>query len=779
MPSFFYEPQNAESILEQFKNYLLREPVSDSLSEEVHRQEEFYKIHLQMATDLINIPSETSESRRARGLMLAAAQIMGKMREPFTALKATFRRLDALSGDHLPTLTAAAIRLCPMLTWRMSLWTDKKRIEGVLRGGVGLMLLIPEAEKDLLKQYEASLRLYKEATSDHEFIEVLSKLMILSSIREEDSLLHHCIGLLYLYVPALLNPQYAENYFRKAALLMIEKGERLSPQLLVLLAGAETGKARSSLALEKLVNRAVAESLFQAGVACYVRGEFLKAADYAARAYDLYPEFSEAGYLLAKAYIGQGSTSDALTVLEKVIHEERFFAIKSLLDSEFIGKKQVVDLYISIKDKTVSDIKKRIEKCKEDLLPGSEAASVINHVEHEFDRTSLLNALLTLDELEVDRSWKLTSTSFKLKQMILGHELRVNSIRFSPDNRLMASASSKTIISDPKTGEEIRTLVGHSVTEYVYSLDFSHNGLFLASAGSDRRITLWSVKVGLKLKTLEGHKQSINVVRFNHQDTILASAGSDGKINLWDVETGQLIKTMFASEDGVNTVSFSPDGNLLASAGWDKVITLWSVDKRKKNSVLTGHTHSVTCVVFSPDGKTLCSSSWDKTIKFWDVRTGKEIRTLNAHTNGVESVKFSPDGKKIVSTSYNRNGKICVMKLWNVETGEEEQTIAGEFYGVEFSPDGVTLAVASRDKTIKLWSAPKQSIETFIELEKKAYEENKQAVDNIVKVGAETSEEAATEDRRRNSDRRNGGFWLGPGDRRSGIDRRKNRSEGD
>ncbi|NTW49179.1 MAG: WD40 repeat domain-containing protein [Chlorobiales bacterium] len=775
MPSFFYESQNAESILEQFKKYLLREPISDDLSEEVRRQETYYKLQLQMATDLLNTPSETPEARRARATVIAGSQIMGEMREPFIALKATFRRLDAFSGDHHPTLDASSIRLCPMLNWRMSLWTDKKRIEGVLRGGLGLMLLIPEAEKELIKQYDAALRLYKDATTEHEFIEALSKLMILNGVREEDSLLQHCIGLLYLYVPSLLNPQYAENYFRKAALLMVEKGERLSPQLLVLLAGVETGKAKATLALEKLINRSVAESLFQAGIACYVRGEFLKAADYAARAYDLYPEFSEAGYLLAKAYIGQGSVSDALTVLEKTIHDERFFAIKSLLDNEFIGKKQVVDLYISIKDKIVVDIERRIEKCKADLLPGSEAAPVLKEIERRFDRTNLLNALLTLDELEQDRAWKLTSTSFKLKQMILGHELRVNSIRFSPDNRLMASASSKTIISDPKTGEELRTLVGHSVTEYVYSLDFSHNGLFLASAGSDRRITLWSVKVGLKLKTLEGHKQSINVVRFNYQDSILASASSDGKINLWDVESGRLIKTLLASDDGVNTLSFSPNGGVLASAGWDKEITLWSVDQRKKKGVLKGHAHSVTGVVFSPDGKTLCSSSWDKTIKLWDVRTGKEIRTFVGHTNGVESVKFSPDGNKIVSTSYNRNGKICVMKLWTVETGEEEQTIAGEFYGVEFSPDGVTLAVASRDKTIKLWSAPKQSIETFITLERKAYEENRQAIDNVVKVGETDGASGTEDDRRRRSDRRDGGFWLGPGDRRSGIDRRKQR----
>ena len=47
-------------------------------------------------------------------------------------------------------------------------------------------------------------------------------------------------------------------------------------------------------------------------------------------------------------------------------------------------------------------------------------------------------------------------------------------------------------------------------------------------------------------------------------------------------------------------------------------------------------------VEFGPDGKTLASGSGDKNIKLWDVETGKELQTLIGESSNVLSVAFSP-----------------------------------------------------------------------------------------------------------------------------------------
>ena len=97
----------------------------------------------------------------------------------------------------------------------------------------------------------------------------------------------------------------------------------------------------------------------------------------------------------------------------------------------------------------------------------------------------------------------------------------------------------------------------------------------------------------------------------------------------------------------------------------------------------------------------LVSASADKTLRLWNVATGECEQTLAGHSETVWSAGFSPDGTKVVSASADKT-----LRLWNVATGECEQTLAGHSRGVrsaEFSPDGTKVVSASDDKTLRLW----------------------------------------------------------------------------
>ncbi|MEG4234259.1 CHAT domain-containing protein, partial [Microcoleus sp. Pol11C3] len=282
-----------------------------------------------------------------------------------------------------------------------------------------------------------------------------------------------------------------------------------------------------------------------------------------------------------------------------------------------------------------------------------------------------------------------------------GHTDSVNAVSFSPNGKLLATASSDHTVKlwDTTTGKQINTLSGH--TDSVYAVSFSPNGKLLATASEDKTVKLWDTSTGKEIKTLSGHTNSVYAVSFSPNGKLLATGSGDNTVKLWDTSSGQQIKTLSGYTASVNGVSFSPNGKLLATASGDNTVKLWDTSTGQQIKTLSGHTASVNGVSFSPNGKLLATASGDNTVKLWDTTTGKEIKTLSGHTHGVNGVSFSPNGKLLATGSGDKT-----VKLWDTSTGKEIKTLSGHtesVNGVSFSPNGKLLATGSGDKTVKLW----------------------------------------------------------------------------
>jgi WD40 repeat protein len=95
-------------------------------------------------------------------------------------------------------------------------------------------------------------------------------------------------------------------------------------------------------------------------------------------------------------------------------------------------------------------------------------------------------------------------------------------------------------IYDTKDGDLEHSIKKH--TDWVTALEFSPDGVLLATGDRSGGLHVWEARTGRIFYTLNGHKGAHHDVSWRADANLLASTSEDGQVMLWEMGNGTRVK---------------------------------------------------------------------------------------------------------------------------------------------------------------------------------------------------------------------------------------------
>jgi WD40 repeat protein/tRNA A-37 threonylcarbamoyl transferase component Bud32 len=232
----------------------------------------------------------------------------------------------------------------------------------------------------------------------------------------------------------------------------------------------------------------------------------------------------------------------------------------------------------------------------------------------------------------------------------------------------------------------------------------------LAVAGADGAIRLWDLRSRTRSAILRtalhqrtGHDAAALALDFSPDGSLLASGHVDGSVHLWDMARGEAVPVRMRHDDGVSAVAFSPDSATLATGSLDSNLRLWDVgaalggDARRE---LLRQPAAVTALAWTGGGEWILTGHSSRVLRLIDPQRARLLATIRGPAAQVTQLVLSPDGQHMAVASRDRT-----VRLVDLASREETATLAlpRPATSVCFLADGAFLATVGLDNAVRLW----------------------------------------------------------------------------
>ncbi|CAM6100478.1 unnamed protein product [Calypogeia fissa] len=237
---------------------------------------------------------------------------------------------------------------------------------------------------------------------------------------------------------------------------------------------------------------------------------------------------------------------------------------------------------------------------------------------------------------------------------------QVNCARWNHTNLVVASAGEDRKISMwMKNGQSVGVVpqpgaeADDTIDESILTICFSSKGSrYLASGGTGKVVRVWDMQRRRCIKWLKGHMDTITGVMYNCRDEHLASVSIRGDLILHNLASGTRAAELKDPHDQVlRVLEYSRlSRHLLVTAGDDGSVHIWDTTNRSpKVSWLKQHSAPTTGVCFSPgNDKTMVSVGLDKKLYTYDLGIKKPVHCVPFDAP-FSSVAFKDDGQTVAA----------------------------------------------------------------------------------------------------------------------------------